>query len=84
MKFNMKFNMKYCFIALLLIATIIFLCLGNNLYEGLINENEVRENTYKSGNIYSKITDKPHIFHSKLIFLSDNGLVNGKKSKQKL
>ena len=60
MKFNMKFNMKYCFIALLLIATIIFLCLGNNLYEGLINENEVRENTYKSGNIYSKKEEKQY------------------------
>ena len=61
MKFNMKFNMKYCFIALLLIATILFLCLGNNIYEGLINENEVRENTYKSDALYQKKEEKEYL-----------------------
>lgn len=50
----MKLNMKYCLIGLFLISIIIFSCLGNNLYEGLINENEVRENTYKSGAEYAK------------------------------
>lgn len=46
--------MKYCLFGLFLISIIIFSCLGNNLYEGLINENEVRENTYKSGADYAK------------------------------
>ena len=50
----MKLNMKYCVIGLFLISFIVFSCLGNNLYEGLINENEVRENTYKSGTEHAK------------------------------
>ena len=46
--------MKYCLFGLFLISIIIFSCLGNNLYEGLINENEVKENTYKSGSDHAK------------------------------
>ena len=56
----MKLNMKYCLIGLFLISIIIFSCLGNNLYEGLINENQVRENTYKSGDQYAKKEGKEY------------------------
>ena len=46
--------MKYLVIILFLVCIIIFSCLGNKLYEGLVNENQVREKTYTSGAKYAK------------------------------
>ena len=71
----MKLNMKYCVIGLFLISIIIFSCLGNNLYEGLINENEVRENTYKSGTEHAK--DQGEQYQN---LIKNQGLLSDKNS----